>query len=133
MSPIKRPNDIDAIAAGILRAIKKEPPVFFVDSTSLFDDLAASQEQRRQFPGVYEGFLRTLRTRVEFQLREQETCKSLLFAAIRANPRNLWHWPASGTQSPRLHRHLAAFLLPHVLQRILQALMPEAEALKATP
>ena len=121
---MKHPDDTAALAKGILTAMTRARPVFFAESESLFDDLSTAYTRRKTMPQVYEWFLREARTRVEYQLRLGEPCDRLLSAAIRSAPRHLWDWPATGSDSPRLHHRLAAFLMPRVMREIVRGIAP---------
>jgi hypothetical protein len=120
---MKHHTDIYALAKDILRATTTAPPICFVESQSLADDLATALTRRKEAPAMYAGLRRLLRDRIEARLRHTETCGVLLPVAVKAAPLQMWRWPATGSDSPRLHGRLAAFLLPLVLQQVLGALV----------
>ena len=119
---MKHPTDIYSLAKEILRATTAAPPICFVESQSLADDLATALTRRKEAPVIYAGLRRLLRDRIETHLRHAENCGVLLPVAVKAAPHQLWRWPATGSDSPRLHGRLAAFLLPLVLGEVLRAL-----------
>ena len=118
------PTDVLALAKQALRVLVQRQPVYFVTSESLLDDLRHSYRLRDRIPSVYESLLRESRDSVLEFLAVYAKCRTLQLAAIHADPKHLWDWPATSSDSPLHHRRLATFLLPHIMREVIRAVAP---------